>query len=78
KWDGSGYPRGLKGEEIPISARLFAVVDVWDALRSHRPYRGPMPDEEVIEWIQNQSGSYFDPKVVALFLATVAKGERES
>jgi len=76
KWDGSGYPRGLRGEEIPIAARLFAVVDVWDALRSHRPYREPMPDEAVIQHILDQSGSHFDPQVVALFLATIAEEEQ--
>jgi HD-GYP domain-containing protein (c-di-GMP phosphodiesterase class II) len=73
KWDGSGYPRGLHRDEIPIAARLFAVVDVWDALRSHRPYREPMPDDEVIDTIMAGSGSHFDPQVVALFLATIAE-----
>jgi HD-GYP domain-containing protein (c-di-GMP phosphodiesterase class II) len=77
KWDGSGYPRGLSGEEIPIAARLFCVVDVWDALRSHRPYREPMPDEEVIDYIMECSGSHFDPEVVALFLAMIAENKQK-
>jgi HD-GYP domain-containing protein (c-di-GMP phosphodiesterase class II) len=68
KWDGSGYPRGLKGEEIPLSARLFAVVDVWDALRSDRPYRSGWPSEQVIAYIQEGRGTHFDPQVVDLFL----------
>jgi len=71
KWDGSGYPRGLKGEVIPLAARLFAVVDVWDALRSDRPYRKGWSAEETIEFIRNQAGSHFDPKVVDQFLQIV-------
>ncbi len=68
KWDGTGYPRGLIGEEIPFPARIFAVVDVWDALRSKRPYRVPMPDGEVISYMQSLSGSHFDPKVLQAFV----------
>jgi response regulator RpfG family c-di-GMP phosphodiesterase len=68
KWDGTGYPRGLKGEQIPLSARIFAVVDVWDALRSNRPYRAAWPKEKVREHIQSLSGTHFDPKVVEAFL----------
>lgn len=68
KWDGSGYPRGLKGEEIPLSARIFAIVDVWDALRSDRPYRPAWSDEEAIKYIKEQSGKHFDPAVVEVFL----------
>ena len=68
-WDGTGYPRGLKGEEIPISARIFSVVDVWDALRSDRPYRKAMPDEEAWTWIHKGRGSMFDPRVVDEFVA---------
>ncbi len=68
KWDGTGYPRGLKGEEIPVEARLFAVVDVWDALCSDRPYREGWPERKVIEYIQSQSGTHFDPKAVELFM----------
>jgi PAS domain S-box-containing protein/putative nucleotidyltransferase with HDIG domain len=68
KWDGSGYPRGLKGEQIPLAARLFAVVDVWDALRSDRPYRAAWPEEKVREHIRSLAGTHFDPKAVELFL----------
>jgi putative nucleotidyltransferase with HDIG domain len=68
KWDGSGYPRGLKGEEIPLSARLFSVVDVFDALTSDRPYRAAWPQEEVYRYIQEQTGKHFDPQVAKIFL----------
>ncbi|HBR21231.1 MAG TPA: hypothetical protein DD713_01470 [Nitrospiraceae bacterium] len=68
KWDGTGYPRGLKGEQIPLSARIFAVVDVWDALHSDRPYRPAWPEEKTKEYIIEQSGRHFDPKVVEMFL----------
>lgn len=68
KWDGTGYPQGLKGVEIPVSARMFAVVDVFDALISDRPYRKAMPREEVIEYLKKQSGHHFDPKVVDVFI----------
>ncbi len=71
KWDGSGYPRGLKEEQIPIAARLFAVVDVWDALRSDRPYRRGWSEDEVLDHIANLSGSHFDPTVVKTFLRLV-------
>ncbi|MCW3095383.1 MAG: diguanylate cyclase domain/uncharacterized domain [Chthonomonadaceae bacterium] len=73
KWDGSGYPRGLKGKEIPLSARLFAVVDVWDALRSDRPYRRGWPDDEVYAYIQTETGRHFDPEIVTIFLALLAE-----
>jgi HD-GYP domain-containing protein (c-di-GMP phosphodiesterase class II) len=68
KWDGTGYPRGLKGEEIPLAARIFAVVDVWDALLSDRPYRTAWPQEQVLDYIRSQSGKHFDPDVVRAFL----------
>ncbi|KAA3645289.1 MAG: PAS domain S-box protein [Chloroflexi bacterium] len=68
KWDGSGYPTGLKGEQIPLAARIFAIVDVWDALRSDRPYRKAWPEDKVLEYIREQSGEHFDPKVVEAFL----------
>ncbi|MEN9562190.1 MAG: hypothetical protein RIR73_434, partial [Chloroflexota bacterium] len=67
KWDGSGYPRGLKGEGIPLSARLFALVDVWDALTSDRPYREAWGKEKTWNYILEQSGKHFDPKVVEIF-----------
>ena len=68
RWDGTGYPRGIKGEEIPLAARIFAVIDVWDALSSDRPYRKAWPYEKIVEYMREQSGTHFDPKVVALFL----------
>jgi putative two-component system response regulator len=71
KWDGTGYPRGLKGEGIPLSARLFAIVDVWDALTSDRPYRSAWTREDALAYIKDQSGKHFDPEVVRLFLQTV-------
>jgi putative nucleotidyltransferase with HDIG domain len=67
KWDGTGYPRGLKAEEIPRSARIFAVVDVYDALTSDRPYRAAWPNAKAIDHIQAQVGRHFDPKVVEAF-----------
>ena len=67
KWDGTGYPRGLKGAEIPMAARLFAIVDVWDALTSRRPYRPAWSEAETLAYIQEQSGKHFDPQVVDLF-----------
>lgn len=70
-WDGSGYPRGLRGEEIPLAARIFAVVDVWDAMTSERPYRPAWSPEYVKAYIQEQSGKIFDPEVVAIFFTKV-------
>jgi PAS domain S-box-containing protein/putative nucleotidyltransferase with HDIG domain len=75
RWDGSGYPRGLKGKEIPLTARLFAIVDVWDALSTDRPYRKRLPRPEVIKYIQEKSGVLFDPELVTVFL-TVAETEK--
>jgi putative two-component system response regulator len=69
KWDGTGYPRGLKGEEIPLSARIFALVDVWDALRSDRPYRLAWDVEKVRQHLRSLSGIHFDPRLVEGFLA---------
>jgi response regulator RpfG family c-di-GMP phosphodiesterase len=68
RWDGSGYPRGLKGESIPLAARLFSVVDVWDALRSDRPYRASWPADKVIAHIRERQGQDFDPHIVEIFL----------
>lgn len=68
KWDGSGYPRGLKGDKIPLAARIFAVVDVWDALRSDRPYRQAWPEEKVRKYVDKESGKHFDPQITDLFL----------
>jgi putative two-component system response regulator len=72
KWDGSGYPRGLKGEEIPLAARIFAVVDVWDALNSDRPYRSKWPVEKVKTHLLEQSAKHFDPQMVTAFLKMIA------
>jgi HD-GYP domain-containing protein (c-di-GMP phosphodiesterase class II) len=68
KWDGTGYPRGLKGEQIPLAARIFAIVDVWDALRSDRPYRNGWAIEKIREYLIAESGKHFDPRVVKAFL----------
>jgi HD-GYP domain-containing protein (c-di-GMP phosphodiesterase class II) len=68
KWDGSGYPRGLKAETIPLSARIYTVVDVYDALTSNRPYRAAWSEERVIEYIAGEAGKHFDPQVVDAFL----------
>jgi PAS domain S-box-containing protein len=68
KWDGSGYPRGLKGESIPFSARIFAVVDVWDAMTQDQVYRKAWPRDKALDYIREQSGKHFDPEVVRAFL----------
>ncbi|MEK6623134.1 MAG: PAS domain S-box protein, partial [Planctomycetota bacterium] len=68
KWDGSGYPRGLMGEQIPLLARIFAVVDVWDALRFDRPYRKGMTEAQALEYIISNAGTHFDPQAVEAFL----------
>ncbi len=67
KWDGSGYPNGLKGEEIPLGARIVAIADVFDALTSERPYKRAWSIEEATSWIEQQSGSHFDPGLVEAF-----------
>jgi len=67
KWDGTGYPQGLKEEAIPVAARIFAVVDVWDALTSKRPYLETWSKEQALVYIQEQAGKHFDPRVVAAF-----------
>ncbi|MDX2007716.1 MAG: HD domain-containing phosphohydrolase [Meiothermus sp.] len=68
RWDGAGYPRGLRGEEIPLSARLFAVVDVYDALTSDRPYRKAWTPDQALTYLERHSGSQFDPHVTQVFL----------
>jgi putative two-component system response regulator len=68
KWDGTGYPRGLKGEHIPIAARIFAVVDVWDALCSSRPYKEAWPERRALDHLREQSGKHFDPQALNSFL----------
>ncbi len=76
KWDGTGYPRGLWGEDIPLSARLFAIVDVWDALRSDRPYRRAWPLEKTRAHVAALAGTHFDPEVVKVFLCDIAPAPR--
>lgn len=71
KWDGSGYPNGLKGEEIPLPARIISLVDVFDALSSERPYKKPWPLEQTLDFIQSNSGSHFQPELVEAFLANI-------
>jgi len=68
KWDGSGYPRRLKGESIPLPARIFAVVDVYDALTSDRPYRPAWSKARALQHIGQETGKHFDPRVVEVFL----------
>lgn len=68
RWDGSGYPRGLKGKEIPLGARIFALADTWDALTSERRYHQPWPEEKACELIKTHAGSHFDPELVEVFL----------
>jgi PAS domain S-box-containing protein len=77
KWDGTGYPRGLHGEKIPLAARIFAIVDVWDALSYDRPYRSAWTEGAVIDYLQDLSGKHFDPQVVAAFLELFNKGLAE-
>ena len=75
KWDGSGYPCGLKGNEIPLTARIFAVVDVWDALSTDRPYREAWSRKRVVQYLIKESGKHFDPKVVEIFLRLLGEGK---
>jgi PAS domain S-box-containing protein len=71
KWDGSGYPKGMQGESIPVPSRIFAVIDVWDALRSDRPYRPAWNDERIIEYLKAERGRHFDPAIVDIFLEKI-------
>jgi len=75
KWDGSGYPNGMEGEAIPLAARIFSVVDIWDAIRSDRPYRPAWTKEKALDHIKSLSGSHLDPKVVAAFLEMIHADE---
>jgi putative nucleotidyltransferase with HDIG domain len=72
-WDGSGYPQGLEGEQIPLSARIFSIVDVWDALTSDRPYRDAWKKNEALAHIINQAGTHFDPEVVNEFIKMIVE-----
>jgi HD-GYP domain-containing protein (c-di-GMP phosphodiesterase class II) len=78
KWDGTGYPHELQGEHIPLPARIFAVVDVWDALTSDRPYREAWSKEKTLEYIHGQSGKHFDPRIVDVFVRLIEKQNRNS
>lgn len=75
KWDGTGYPRGLKGEQIPLAARIFAVVDVWDALRWDRWYRSAWTLEQTRQYLREQTGTHFDPDIVNVFLRLVGDAQ---
>jgi response regulator RpfG family c-di-GMP phosphodiesterase len=75
KWDGTGYPRGLKGDDIPLAARMFAAVDIWDAVRSTRPYRCAWPDQRAREYLTSLAGSHLDPTVATAFLDLLASLE---
>jgi len=68
RWDGGGYPKGLRGEEIPLAARIFSVVDIWDALICPRVYKPAWPEPEVLDYLRNAAGTQLDPQLVALFL----------
>jgi putative nucleotidyltransferase with HDIG domain len=72
KWNGTGYPHGLRGELIPLAARIFTVADVWDALTSDRPYRKAWPPSKAVEYIREKSGAHFDPKIVEVFLSLIS------
>ncbi len=74
KWDGTGYPRGLRGTQIPLAARIFAIVDVWDALTSDRPYRAAWTKEQALGYIREQAGSHFDPDLVDIFINEITSG----
>jgi PAS domain S-box-containing protein len=73
KWDGTGYPRGLEGEQIPLPARIFAVADVWDTLLSDRPFRKAWPKDKAVAYLRDQKGKHFEPRIVDVFLSTVAR-----
>ena len=75
KWDGTGYPAGLKGEEIPLSARIFAIIDVWDALLSDRPYRNAWSRDRALEYIKFHAGDHFDPAVAKAFIEMIQRSE---
>jgi PAS domain S-box-containing protein len=78
RWDGSGYPHGLKGEEIPLTARLFAIIDVWDALTSARPYHTPNTPEDTIAFLKKEAGRLFDPHLVELFLHVLKQEKNQN
>jgi putative nucleotidyltransferase with HDIG domain len=71
KWDGTGYPNGLSGTQIPLEARLFAIVDVWDAVTTDRPYRKSWPRQKALDYVREESGKHFDPQLVEIFLQEI-------
>jgi putative nucleotidyltransferase with HDIG domain len=73
KWDGTGYPRGMTGTQIPLEARLFTIVDVWDAITADRPYRKGWPKKKALKYIREESGKHFDPKMVEIFLQEIGE-----
>ena len=77
-WDGSGYPRGLKGEQIPLSARIFSVVDIWDALLSDRPYRNAWPEEKVAAYLRDVAGTILDPQIVDIFFKLMESDKKQT
>ena len=77
-WDGGGYPRGLKGEQIPLAARIFSVIDNWDALLSNRPYRQAWPREKVIDYLRETAGTILDPRIVEIFLTMIEEENRRT
>jgi len=76
KWDGSGYPRGLRGEEIPLAARMFSIIDVWDGMRSNRPYHRSYSFDHVAAYIKKEAGKQFDPHIVELFLDLIQSDQQ--
>jgi putative two-component system response regulator len=76
RWDGRGYPDGLAGTQIPLAARIFSVVDQWDAMSSDRPYRAAMPLDQIVAYLKANAGTIFDPQVVRTFLELVWPAER--
>ena len=77
RWDGEGYPRGLRGEEIPLSARILSLADVYDALTTSRPYKEAWTHRQAVEWIGERGGSQFDPDVISVFLSRAAEFDAE-
>ncbi len=77
KYDGTGYPKGLEGDKITLEARIIAVVDAWDAMRSDRPYRDALPGEVAIKELKENKGTQFDPEVVDILINMIDEGEVE-
>ena len=73
RWDGNGYPRGLKGKEIPLAARIFSVIDVWDALLTNRPYRDAWDTKTIVDYLRNETEARFDPEIIEIFLKMIGE-----